>query len=451
MKRFFQKVDNQLNICFNNNWYFVKKDDDPSKYDRILKCLSNSPLTDAHFEDALSNMGLFKAQKKHDLKIDKGNIYICETKAPKVFAEIINNSLDNDVSVDYLIKFFKNIIFDTDYQKDKETRKKVKNLLNSNAYCPDKRSQVVFVDKPNEYKELPFYSYAHLPNATKEIFRKESTIEEICKEYFAGQGKSWTKFVLDNLLNNEEKTINDKILMYGIIFKERINANNFKTIFSDDVLADFFTNTNNRGNYNRLHILNDVFSHFTEKKIVNFFKKGYKAEYLEVILMKYPVVSRVINISDTKFLTIKDLKDFLEREAVKIEAGENFPLCLETHFPALNKIKNKYYKEFDMVCIVPQEYHELVQWSTTMGNCIGQGPSYAKNASQGKTLLLGFSKNKKAEDYTPSDIYYNLEIRGGVIIQFEAKKQRSLGVTKENRKMIKDLLESVGLVKKGDK
>ena len=449
MQRFCQKVDSQLNICFKNQWYFVKNDH--PKYDIIAKCLDKQPLTDKDFEEALSQLGLFKVQKKHKLEIKDGNIFIAGMKAPKVFAEIINNSLDNDVSVDYLIKFFRNIIFDTDYQKDKDTRKKVKNLLNSNAYCPDKRSQVVFVDKVNEYKELPFFSYAQLPENMKQIFRTEPTLEQLCKDYFGDTGKNWQKFVLDELLNEENKTINDKILMYGVIFKDRIKSNNFKKLYNEDVLKDFFNNPHQRIAQPRLHILNQVFEHFTEKKIVNFFNKGYKAEYLEIILDKYPVVSRVHNIGANKFLTIKDLKEFVEREARKIEMGEDFPLCLEVHFPALEKIKNKYYEEFDMTCIIPQTYHELVQWSATMGNCIGQGTGYGKRASEGKTLLIGFSKNKNPEDYKPEDIYYNLEISNGVIRQFEAKQQRSRGVSPEHKKMIKELLQSIGVVKQDSK
>ena len=104
-----------------------------------------------------------------------------------------------------------------------------------------------------------------------------------------------------------------------------------------------------------------------------------------------------------------------------------------------------------MTCIIPQDYYELISWSNTMGNCIGQGTSYASKASKGKTLLIGFSKVKKFKDYTPENIQYNIEIKNGVIVQFESKKTRSQGVSLPDRKFIKKLLHKHGLIKANTK
>ena len=445
MKRVFIKVDNQLNICFNGDWYFVKKEHD--KYNHILKILSNKPLEDKHFEEALSELGLFKMKQKHDFEIKNGNIFISGTKAPKVFAEIINNSLDNDVSVDYLIKFFKNIVFETDYSKDINTRKKIKNLLNSNAYCPDKRSQVVFVDKQNEYPELPFYSYGKLPEFSKQFFRNERSIEQLCQELFNTKGKSWQSYLLNEMLDTEKKEVIDTLLVYGVIFKNCISVDNVKKLYQQKALHQFLLDNKNLAP--SFHILNSVFSHFTEKKIVNFFKKGFDSQDLKTILHGYPTVSSVLDISKHKFLTIKELKDFIQREKIKIDAGENFPLALEIHFPNLENIKDTFYKELGMLCVIPKDYHELVLWSSAMGNCIGQGTGYAKKATKGKTLLLGFSKSNTREEYDKNQesIHYNLEIVNGVIRQFEAKKSRSSGVTSKDRIFIQKLLMDNGLIK----
>lgn len=446
MKRFFQKVDEQLNICYKGQWYFVKKEENQLQYETVLRKLSNETLTDEHFEEALSEVGLYKAQKNKDLRIEKGNIFILDTKAPKIFTEIINNSLSNNVSVDYLIKFFKNILFDTDYKSDTETRRKIKNLFNGNAYCPDKKSQIVFTDKPNDYKELPFYSYAKLNESVKEIFRKETTIEDLCTNYFGENGKGLETFVLNELLDHDNKEVNSKIILYFLIFKNVLHSNNLKEAYEKDYLKNLLDNDFDFSN--RVHLLNEIFINFTEKKIMSFLKKGFVLEDIITILEKYPTVSRIHSLNNFKFLNIKEVKDFIVREFNKIQMGDDFILAQESITPCLKELSGKHFKEIGLTCVIPQSYYELIGWSSVMGNCIGSSPTYAKKALKGSSILIGFTKTKNIKDYKAEDIFYNIEISGGRIVQFEAPLVRRSGVTQENLDFITKLFQKEGLIKK---
>lgn len=69
-----------------------------------------------------------------------------------------------------------------------------------------------------------------------------------------------------------------------------------------------------------------------------------------------------------------------------------------------------------MKIVVPKDNHELIDWGTKLNNCIS---GYDISFNKGYTTLLGVEKN--------NEIIYNIEIRGGRIIQFMADRNRYAG------------------------
>lgn len=132
---------------------------------------------------------------------------------------------------------------------------------------------------------------------------------------------------------------------------------------------------------------------------------------------------------------IKKCHDIFSAENSKIEQ-KNFSLKQETHYNISNLINEK--MSNGEYFVSPNNFHELIQWGTLLGHCIGS-LHYSKKAANGDSLLLGVF-NKKDQ------IKYTLEISQKKLIQI----QGIAGTKPDNRLMsnILSLLIKYGLIEK---
>jgi len=267
-----------------------------------------------------------------------------------------------------------------------------------------------------DQSNIHFYNVANCPQKYIEFFAKRRSIDDILTDVFGFTAKKLKKIAVQNLFKPEENFFDYRFLLIGEALHEVLQPDNIYGLIEE---GTFKVPQNNVGldPYVKINqFLRDLSvektGKYSQKKIINFLRSVENesmlidtAEYYSVIKTGLNFNIQNIEISNS----CKDIYEYVRREymrlqdpAVSLSMDVNFEKIFALHDTEINNMR----------FLIPNDSHDLKEWSSIMNNCIA---TYANKVKAGKTAVFAIM------DCATNQMLYNVEVERGRVIQFVEK------------------------------
>lgn len=260
-----------------------------------------------------------------------------------------------------------------------------------------------------ELKDTPFFDYSSLDPFYREMFDKKMGLEEIVSEVYGVCSPKLLKLIVEKLFDKTNQILKISCLSHGYAYRDLLSLNGMMSMFEEDLMDSHYVDPYW---YKKA---NTFLKNFTEKKVLNFFRKEkeQKTRYFAQVVDLYDYLKEKVNLDVTKFLTFREVYEFLKREEKKLKyaevqfnnLGEAYSKLMEKPFElSINTKENPEVLEL----VFPHNNYQLIDWGQELNNCIG---SYGESVKRGQTMVAAVM-NKDGK------LLYTLEVAQGRIRQF---------------------------------
>lgn len=412
-------LKNSIIVNFSGKTYTISKDD--YRYEKIKTLISEKKYDSIESEiDPSNNLN------KDGFVVKDG--LVCYKNEP--IPSILGNQFITLKEDNWVFKSLFNFWFNMKTRSDNDSASEMLHaLIQKNAYPitedgfylvyfdPSLDQSISVLNKKNiGQSNIHFYNVANCPNKYLGFFQDRKSLDEILTESFGFCAKKLKKLAIKNIFNPENNFFDYNFLLIGEALKEVLQPDNIYGLIEE---GTFKVPTNNTAldAYVKINQFLRDFSiekggTYSQKKIVNLLRSAENDHVLIDIAEYYSQIKVGLNFNIQNIeiaSSCKDIYDYVRREYMRLQ-DPAISLSIETNFEKLFALHD--FEINNLRFLVPNNSHDLKEWSSIMSNCIA---TYAQKVKRGETAVFAVM------DCATNQMLYNVEVSRGRIVQFVEK------------------------------